>query len=404
MDVKKTIRERRSIRKFKKRKVSRELIEKIVEAGRYAPSACNLQMWKFIVVDDQKIKEKISSVSNSPSPIKDSAFVVFVVYDEKATPKHYANIQSAAAAIQNMLLMAHSLGIGSVWMSEDGDRCKIRDILRIPEKFFQVATVAFGYPDETPKCPARREGTISYGSFDNNPLHDYPSSLNPDDWTMEQIKNYHSFKIRAKSPSSEIHNPKSPTIRLTADEIGKIEGKVLDVFPYYANYTHMLLRDGKISNLTVLEMSDEVNDFIKWKMKPLDKNVKTIKGTDKFPVKDENFDCVTCFGSLDLVPNPEDVIKEMHRVLKKSGTLYLVFSNKGSPFGLYFSYRMMMGRSLDVPFRPFSYGGMMDKLKGFKIERIVGINLVPRTSMENFKTTSPLKRFCKTILVKARKV
>jgi nitroreductase/SAM-dependent methyltransferase len=400
MNLERAIRNRRSIRKFKDRKIDRKAREKIIEAGRYAPSACNLQMWHFIVVDKKDVKEKLYSIANSPSAIKNSDFTVFVLYDKKTTPKNYANVQSASAAIQNMLLQAYSLGIGSVWLNEYGDPNKVKEILGIPDNFIQISAVAFGYPDETPKCPARREGVVSYNSFGKMTDQAYPNSLNPDDWTMEEIKSYHSFKIRAKSPSSEIHQSDSKGFKLVVDEIDPIKGKVLDVFPYYANYTHAIVKAGKIKDLSVLEMSDEVLNFIKWK---IGNSVKTIKGLAEFPIMDESFDCVTCLGALDLTPSTKKIISEIHRVLKENGIFYLLFSNEISPFGLYFHYRMFRGLPLDVPFRPLNYGKVMKSLNKFKIEKIVGINLVPRTELENFKTTGLLKRFCKIILVKAKK-
>lgn len=402
MEVGDAIKNRRSIRKFKDQKIGKEIIEKIIEAGIYAPSACNLQMWHFIVVEDGEVKSKLSSIAKCPNVIKNSAFTVFVLYDKKSTPKNYANVQSAAGAVQNMLLQAYDLGIGSVWLNDYGNRDKIGEILQIPDDFMQVAAVAFGYPDESPKPPARRKGVVSYNSFGES-ADSYPKSLNPDNWTMDEIKNFHSFKIRALSPSSEVHRPNSKSFRLIVDEIEPMEGKILDVFPYYANYTHALLEKGKIKDLSILEMSDEIIDFIKWKMNPLNQKIDMIKGMDEFPIKDESFDCVTCLEGLDLVPNTEKILSEIHRVLKKDGTFYLLFSNKTSPFGIYFRYRMLRGLPLSEPFRPFSYNRIMKALGDFKIEKVVGINLVPKTTLEGFKSTGLMRRFCKNVLVKARK-
>jgi nitroreductase/ubiquinone/menaquinone biosynthesis C-methylase UbiE len=403
MDVGDAIRGRRSIRKFKDEKVGKGTVEKILEAGRYAPSACNMQMWHFIVVDSDEIKEKLHSVAKSPAVIRKSSFTVFVLYDRNTMPRDYAHVQSAAAAVQNMLLQAYELGVGSVWLNEYGDRDKVAEILKIPGNFMQVAAVAFGYPDESPKCPDRRDGVVSYNSFaDSSRI--YPDSMNPDEWTMEQIKNYHSFKIRAKSPSSELHSSDSAHFKLVADEIEAVNGKVLDVLPYYANYTQALAKAGKIKDLTVFEMSDEVIDFIKWKFEPLLKGIGAIKGTSNLPVEDERFDCVTCFGALDMIPKPDTVLAEIRRVLKNGGTLYLLFSNKNSPFGLYFRYRMLRHLPLEAPFRPLNYGKVMKSLKGFNVEKVVGINLVPKTALENYKTMGLMKRFCKFVLVKAKKV
>lgn len=408
MDLDMAIKQRRSIRKFKKRKVGRKLIGKIIEAGTYAPSACNMQMWHFVVISDEKIKNKLCSIAGSPNLVRNSSFTIFVLYDKGTTKQNFANIQSTAAAIQNMLLNAYSMGIGSVWMAACGDRKKIREMLKIPENFIIVAGISFGYPDETPKTPVRRKDVISFNLFGKTTT--YPASFNPDDWTIEKIRDYQSFKIRAKSPSSFLHRPElKGELKGVVESIDTLEGKTLDMFPYFANHTFSLLMENKIRDLTICEMSKEVIGFLKWKFNPLKKKITFKKELDNFSMNSASFDSVTCFNSLNRIPNPGKIVKEAHRVLKKGGTLYLFFTNRTSIYGviyklygivkktpilLFLSKKMLypfysrnsyFKESVIVPFRPLSYGYIKRLLRNFRVETLIG------------------SRFSKTVLLKAVK-
>jgi len=404
----KIIRTRRSVRKYKNRKLPRAEIEKIIEAGTYAPSACNMQMWHFVAVDDERIKSRLKSHAGCPQIMKDAPATVFVFYDRNVNKEHYANIQSAAAAIQNMLLEAHSIGIGSVWMCTYGDKEKVRKLLGVPQNFILVAAVCFGYPDESPSCPKRREGVVSFNSFGrektaNEKIEKYPTTFDPAKWTMEQVRDYREFSIRAKSPSSEEHHPEMKgEFKAIVEEIPKIEGSVLDVFPHFANYSYALLAAGKLKDVTIYEMSDAVVSFLKKKFKQLN-GVKFKTGINlRFQ---SHFDAVLCLESLEKVPNPEKIISAAAECLKKDGTLYVLFINKSSVTAGVHRLRMMRGLPVRVPFNPLPYRRVKSMIEknGFVIEDTVGIGIIPKTKTGNYKTRGPMKRFCKFMLVKARK-
>lgn len=424
MELDKAIKGRRSVRKFKKKKIERRVIEEIIEAGKYAPSACNMQMWHFLVVDDDKIKDMLCTQANCPPIIREASFVIFVLYDKNITPERYANIQSAAAAIQNMLLKSYSMGIGSVWMCAYGDKKNIRKILKIPRNFLLVATVCFGYPAEKPKCPTRRHDVISYNIFKKQTI--FPTSFNPREWDIEQIKNFRSFKIRAKSPLSPEHQPPvDPILQKIVEEIEPLEGRVLDVFPYFSNHIHALLLSKKVKDLWIYEMSKEIINFLKIKFRQTNIKIKFTEGLEEFPFNNEFFDAALSFYSLEMVPNPEKIIKEIYRVLKKRGVFYLLFTNKYSPHGFfYFFYSFLKknkslytlskkilypiyrksdlprGVYLSVPRKPLSYNEIRKLLTKFEITKCLGFKFLPKL---RFSTKSPIKYCCNYILIKAVK-
>lgn len=148
MDIIEIIKKRRSVRKFKPDSVPGDLIKKVIEAATFAPSACNIQGWRFIIVDDPKIKEEVFDAGAS-GVVKAAPVGILVVYDKRTRNAEYQDqIQSGAAAIQNMLLVAESFGLGSCWIGHLPSRKTLRKMFKIPDIFSPIAYVALGYPEK----------------------------------------------------------------------------------------------------------------------------------------------------------------------------------------------------------------------------------------------------------------
>jgi len=151
MDLIDVIKKRRSTRRFKPDNVPDDLIKKIIEAAVWAPSACNMQGWRFIIVDDSKLKEKM--VDNGGAVIIKSAPVgILVAYDQRTGNTEYQDhIQSAAAAIQNLLLAATHYGLGSCWVCQLPLKSRVRKIFGMPKNFSPIAYILLGYSEREPK-------------------------------------------------------------------------------------------------------------------------------------------------------------------------------------------------------------------------------------------------------------
>ena len=168
MDFEEVIKKRRSIRKFVDRPVSEDLVKKLIEAAIYAPSACNVQGWKFIVVDKPELKNKI--VDNGGSIIiKEAPMGILVLYDKRTKNTEYQDyLQSASAAIQNLNLAATNLGLGTCWVCHLPTKKKLRKIFNIPAYFSPVAYILVGYPAINPKEMPRKysvEEVMAYNQF-----------------------------------------------------------------------------------------------------------------------------------------------------------------------------------------------------------------------------------------------
>ena len=129
-------------------------MERILEAGRYAPSADNRQPWRFVVVTEPEVKEKLSR-GKWNSFVKDSAFtVVGCAYEGNPYSRKWSTIDTAIA-LQNMVIAAWSLGIGSCWVG-DFKEAEVKRMLCVPKTWKIVSLISFGYPEEIPTATRRK--------------------------------------------------------------------------------------------------------------------------------------------------------------------------------------------------------------------------------------------------------
>lgn len=163
------IRDRSSSRKFKDQAVETSILTKILETATFAPSACNRQDWRFIIVESQEIKNKLYDLGGSIT-IKTAPTVIIVLYSNKTTNTEYNDhIQSASAAIQNILLAAHVHGLSACWICHLPAKKSLRQLLKIPRDFDPIAAVLVGYPENQPKKAERKnkiKDIIAVNSFD----------------------------------------------------------------------------------------------------------------------------------------------------------------------------------------------------------------------------------------------
>ena len=172
-DIVELIKSRRNVTQFLPKFVSWENISRVLDAGRHAPSCGNIQNWKFIVVLKPETKQEIAAICYDQYDIA-SAFVLVVVcaepekaeryYGEKG--KTFYTVQNCAAAVQNMLLEAHSLGLGTRWVGAF-DEDKVKSLLKVPPEVEVHTIVALGYAKEFPPKPPKYplEALVYFGAW-----------------------------------------------------------------------------------------------------------------------------------------------------------------------------------------------------------------------------------------------
>jgi len=143
MDALDCIRRRRSVREYSEQKIGREILEQIVDAGRLAPTANNIQPWEFVVVTKKGMLEKFGSITNYGGFIKGAAACILVFCKDT---KYY--LEDGCAATENVLLAAESFGIGACWVAGDKKSYvdEVRALAGAPEGHKLVAIISLGYP------------------------------------------------------------------------------------------------------------------------------------------------------------------------------------------------------------------------------------------------------------------
>jgi len=152
---------RRSIRRYRSESIPEDVLRNILEAGRLAPSADNVQPWHFVVVTEPKIKEELAS-GRWNRFIKDSAVTIIGCgYKDN----EWATID-VTIALENMVIAAEAQGVGSCWIG-DFEEKEVKKLLDIPENLKVVALVSLGYPAEKPSPEAKKslENIVHYNKF-----------------------------------------------------------------------------------------------------------------------------------------------------------------------------------------------------------------------------------------------
>lgn len=162
MEVSKAIRERRSVRSYKGDPVSDEDLTEILNAGRWAPSSGNTQPLEVLVVRDGEIKNKLVKAARGQSFIAEAPVVLVICANIPRNARRYGErgrklyvIQDTAAATQNIILMAYSLGYATCWIGSFKDE-EVEKAIEAPEHIRPLAILPLGKPSESPKAPPRR--------------------------------------------------------------------------------------------------------------------------------------------------------------------------------------------------------------------------------------------------------
>jgi nitroreductase len=155
--------ERRTIRRFKPEPLTRDLLERLVDVGRLAPSAANLQPLEFIVADDAALKAEIFpclkwaayiAPEGNPQPGEEPAAYIVTLANTKVREKMFE--YDVGAAMENMLLAALAEGVGSCWLLSI-DRDRLRAVLGVPDEYRIDSVLALGYPAEEPAAEVMGE-------------------------------------------------------------------------------------------------------------------------------------------------------------------------------------------------------------------------------------------------------
>ena len=157
MDLLEGIYSRRSLRKYTDRPVERDLLLEIIRAGTWAPSGLNNQPWRFVIVTDGELRGEMAALTKYSRIINEAPACIAVFVDREVMYHEAKDHQAMGACLQNMLLAAHALELGAVWLGEilkNGPA--VRELLELPETLDLMAVVAIGHPADGGKVSRRR--------------------------------------------------------------------------------------------------------------------------------------------------------------------------------------------------------------------------------------------------------
>ncbi|MBN1923462.1 MAG: nitroreductase family protein, partial [Nanoarchaeota archaeon] len=144
------------------KKVPASIVRKLITAGMNAPSSYNDQPWAFILVKNLKTKQLLINAKGGSQFIASAPLVIACCYDESKTPDKWHNIENVSLAAENILLAAHSLGLGACYLGAfDPKHPKVEELiskaLKLPKHVHIVCLITAGYPDEKPKNKKMRK-------------------------------------------------------------------------------------------------------------------------------------------------------------------------------------------------------------------------------------------------------
>ena len=145
---------RRSIRAYTSATVSEDIVQRLLEAAMAAPSAAAADPWRFVVVRDRQRLLEITRALPFGQMLASAALGIVVCGDMEAAHDRQLSylLQDCSAAIENLLLCAHILGLGACWLGVHPREKRVNDlkaILKLPEALIPVGCISIGYPAET---------------------------------------------------------------------------------------------------------------------------------------------------------------------------------------------------------------------------------------------------------------
>ena len=149
MDAVHAIMTRRSTRQFTDEPVTAEQLDTLLRAAMAAPSAGNQQPWRFVVARDAEVRARLAVATQYSSPMGRSPLGIVVLADTRENKHPGYWVQDCSAAVQNILLAAHALGLGGVWIGVhpvEEREAHVREIVGAPQGFAALCMIAIGHP------------------------------------------------------------------------------------------------------------------------------------------------------------------------------------------------------------------------------------------------------------------
>jgi nitroreductase len=383
------IRARYSVRRFKDKEVPNDQICKIIENATYAPTNCNQQLWKFIAITDQAVKDQLVKEAISNTNIARAPAVLVICYD--AWDKKEA-IQGASLATQNILLSATDLGIGSCPVNSFGNEQTVKKILNIPEAYLVNCFILLGYPDEvydtTPRIKRRPyEEVLSFNKLEISPSTG--RSYDTKNWEIDKLVDYQKYYCRKTFLGKEmdiLDDLERDLVRQAMQTICDKKRSIIDFFSYDGG----MLQSFPDREIASVNLDEETQEYVK---AAVDLYCKEKKPNIKYMLFGETsgqYDLATMIYKIERLPEPLRLegYRSIKQHLNADGELLIITRRSSFIFNLY--YRIIVGLFGDDirktglyafwgPYKPIKKSVLVNELKkeGFDIVDSKSFFLIP---------------------------
>lgn len=400
-------RSRQSIRTFESRPVDMRLVEQLLLAAQQAPTSCNHQLNRYVVVTDASLRRALHEQAGAPRTVVEAPTSIVVVVRMGWNHNKFSLIQSAGMAAQNILLAATSLGLDAVIQAGIGDTEKIRELLGIDDGHLVLSIISLGYGDEVfphpPRLPTeaiygadrfseapylrypRRPVRADYGAYSNDRSPD--AVWDPDGWSLDAIGCFRGLAVWHTSPRPGVHRPTrwrgeiEQEIAFFRRHLGRGH-RILEVLAFSGAYGARLVADPDLSELPweVFELSPYHREFIDKRCE-----LEGVKSPDAYHWATDlgvdlgvRFDRILLAGSWNHLPRRVDLAGFLERHLVPGG-LALVSLRNALSFQTPLYWRLRRGQVWNFgPFAPRTVRGLEKRLgAGFRRVERVGLSLVP---------------------------
>ena len=156
-EVMKAIFERRSVRHFLDAPIDRKVLLEALQAASWAPSGLNNQPWRFALVWDEQLREKLAGLTRYAATLRAAPVLVLAFLDKESSYDYVKDCQAVGACLQNLLLALHDKDLGAVWIGEIlKNKDQVREALDLPDRLELMAVVAVGHPAHRKQSSHRR--------------------------------------------------------------------------------------------------------------------------------------------------------------------------------------------------------------------------------------------------------
>ncbi len=158
MEIFEGIYTRRSVRDFTDVPVEREKLQEILTAGSWAPSGLNNQPWRFVIISNSGKRRELAGLTRYSRVLEQAPVAIAVFTDRSVMYNDTKDHQAIGACLQNMLLAAHAMGLGAVWLGEIlNNAVAVRESLELSENYELMAVLAVGYPARVDQSSSRKQ-------------------------------------------------------------------------------------------------------------------------------------------------------------------------------------------------------------------------------------------------------